>query len=259
MVLSFTSSIILCILFFVVAVLYASVGFGGGSSYLAILALVAVSFFTMRSVALVCNIIVVIGSTYWFIKKGHFKIVDFLPFIISSVPMAFLGASFKLNEQLFFVLLGIVLMIPAIFLIWQTKTFSRLEGENTTQYSPFINYILGASIGFVSGMVGIGGGIFLAPILYYLKWGTPVKIAALASFFILVNSISGLGGLFFSETFNAPVPILVGLGLSVLIGGQVGVRLSFKKLSPSAMKVITAVLVFIVGVRVLLVNGLNVF
>tara|TARA_R110002012_G_scaffold299067_1_gene497897 strand:+ start:96947 stop:97678 length:732 start_codon:yes stop_codon:yes gene_type:complete len=242
----------------VIAVLYGSVGFGGGSSYLAILALLAVSFFTMRSLALVCNIIVVVGSTYWFIKKGHFKIADFFPFVITSVPMAFAGASFKLEEQVFFVILGGVLIIAAIFLIWQAKNYSGFEREVTKKYPAFIHYILGAGIGFVSGMVGIGGGIFLAPILYYLKWGTSVKIAALSSFFILVNSISGLGGLFYSQTFNAPVSMLIALGLAVLTGGQVGVRLSFKKLSPSGMKVITAVLVFIIGVRVLLVNALNI-
>ena len=253
------SIFILCILFFVIATLYSSVGFGGGSSYLAILALIAVSFFEMRSLALLCNIIVVSGSTYWYIKKGHFKISEFLPFIVSSIPMAFLGASFKLSENLFFVILGIVLMMASFFLIWQTKISAKVDEKRTASYSSVFNYILGAAIGLLSGMVGIGGGIFLAPILHYFKWGTSLKIAALASFFILVNSISGLGGLVFSGTFEVPIWTLVFLGLAVFIGGQVGVRLSFVKLSPKGIKLLTALLVFIVGLRIILIHSLDMF
>lgn len=257
MALSVTSILLLCILFFVIASVYSSVGFGGGSSYLAILALVAVSFYTMRSLALICNIIVVGGSTYWFIKKGYFKISSFLPFIITSVPMAFIGASFKLSERVFFVLLGLVLITAAVFLVWQTKRLSKFNVETTAVYPPGLNYILGATIGLISGLVGIGGGIFLAPILHHLKWGTSVKIAALASFFILVNSISGLSGLVLAGTFDAPIWATLLLGLSVFIGGQFGVRMSLKNLSPKRLKQLTALLVFIVGFRVLLVNGLD--
>lgn len=259
MAISVTSILFLSLLFFVVAMFYSSVGFGGGSSYLSIFALVAVSFFMMRSLALVCNIIVVSGSTYWYIKKGYFKISDFLPFIFSSIPMAFIGASFELSEQVFFIILGVVLILASMFLIWQVTPHAKTTAVKTIHYSPIFNYAIGASIGLVSGLVGIGGGIFLAPILYYFKWGTSLKIAALSSFFILVNSISGLGGLIFSNTFEAPLWIIVFLGLAVFLGGQVGVRLSFIKLSPKGIKLVTAILIFIVGLRVMLIQGLNMF
>lgn len=259
MILSTTSLVILCLVFFAIAAIYASVGFGGGSSYLAILALMTVSFFTMRSLALICNIVVVSGSTYWFIKNKHFELRRFLPFIVSSVPMAFIGASFKLTQQIFFLILGIVLIAAALFLIWQTQKLDKTMDDRLKQYSVVFNYVLGAGIGLISGLVGIGGGIFLAPILYYLKWGAPSKVAALASFFILVNSISALGGLIYAEVFDLPLITTIVMIISVFTGGQLGVRHSFKKLSAKRIKQLTAILVLIVGIRVLLVNGLSLF
>ena len=251
------SILVLCVVFFVIALIYASVGFGGGSSYLAILALFTISFFTMRSLALVCNIVVVSGSTFWFIKMGHFKIREFFPFVVTSVPLAFVGASFKLTEQIFFSILGVVLIAAALFLFWQTEKFAKVQRETINKYPETINYVLGASIGLLSGIVGIGGGIFLAPILYYLKWGTPFRVAALSSFFILVNSFSALGGLIYNSTFELTIGPAISIALCVFIGGQIGVRYSVKKLSATRIKKLTAILVLIVGIRVLLINGLS--
>ncbi len=257
MLISIESLLLLCLGFFVVATLYSSVGFGGGSSYLALLTLFIVSFFAIRSIALVCNLVVVSGSTYLYFKHGHARLKDFLPFIITSIPMAFLGASFRLREEVFFIILGSALIISSIFLIWQTSGIKL--SEPTRAYPKYLGYLIGACIGFLSGLVGIGGGIFLAPILNYINWDRSVKIAALASFFILVNSISGLGGLFFAGTLELPWSETLILGLTVLLGGQLGVRLSLKKLSAKGIKRITAILVFVVGVRVLLVNGFGLF
>lgn len=256
MLLSIENLIFLCIGFFVIATLYSSVGFGGGSSYLAFLTLFLVSFFTIRSLALVCNLVVVSGSTYLYFKHGHSRFKDFLPFIVTSVPMAFLGATFRLKEEVFFIILGAALIISSIFLIWQTAGIKLTEPTKT--YPKYLSYLIGGSIGLLSGLVGIGGGIFLAPVLNHINWDSSVKIAALASFFILVNSISGLSGLILAGTLELPWIETLVLGITVLIGGQLGVRLSLKKFSAKGIKRITAILVFVVGVRVLLVNGINI-
>lgn len=257
MLLSIESLILLSIGFFVVSTLYSSVGFGGGSSYLALLTLVLVSFFAIRSIALICNLVVVSGSTYLYFKHKHARIKDFLPFVLTSIPMAFIGASFRLKEEVFFIILGGALIISSLFLIWQTSGIKL--SEPTKVYPTYLSYLIGAAIGLLSGLVGIGGGIFLAPILNHINWDKSIKIAALASFFILVNSLSGLGGLFVAGTLELPWIETLVLGLTVLLGGQLGVRLSLKKLSAKGIKRITAILVLVVGIRVLLVNGLGLF
>ncbi len=242
--------------FLVIATLYSSVGFGGGSSYLALLALVFVSFFTIRSTALICNLFVVSGSSYLYWKNGHLDFKKFLPFVFASIPMAFIGALFRLSESTFFMILGGALIISAAALIYQTTKGKKSE-EVSSNYAPWVTYALGAGIGLLSGLVGIGGGIFLAPVLNHIKWDKSIKIAALASFFILVNSISGIGGLLTNGTFDFPWIEGLGLVVAVFIGGQIGIRLSLSKLTGNGIKVVTAVLVLIVGIRVLLVNGLQ--
>ncbi len=243
--------------FFVVATLYSSVGFGGGSSYLAILTLVLTSFFAIRSTALVCNLVVVSGSCYLLFKKGHLDFKKIVPFIIASIPLAFVGATFRLKENIFFIILGVALVISSVALVIQTTTSSKDKREQKN-YPRFITYLLGAAIGLLSGLVGIGGGIFLAPILNHMRWDTSIKIAALASFFILVNSISGIAGLMVNGTFQVPWLEAMALMLAVFVGGQLGIRLSLSKLTGNSIKLITALLVLIVGIRVVLINGLEI-
>ncbi|MEX0314739.1 MAG: sulfite exporter TauE/SafE family protein [Allomuricauda sp.] len=251
--------VLLLLSFFIIAMLYSAVGFGGGSSYLAILALVITSFFAIRTTALLCNLIVVGGSCILFYKNGYLQIKKFLPFIVTSIPLAFLGASFSLKEHVFFIVLALALITSAIALIFQTLQLK--SNYESKKYPSYLSYILGGAIGFLSGLVGIGGGIFLAPILHYMKWDKPLTIAALASFFILVNSISGLGGLVWGNSFQVFWPEILGLMLAVLIGGQLGVRMSMSKLSAKRIRLLTAILVLFVGIRVLIKNGfeLNLF
>jgi len=249
--------VLLCLGFFIVATLYSSVGFGGGSSYLAILTLVFVSIFAIRSTAMICNLVVVSGSSYLYFKNGHLDFKKFLPFIITSIPMAFIGASFRLKEHIFFIILGAALIISAVALLYQTVRIKKLE-ETHINYPPFLTYLLGGGIGLLSGLVGIGGGVFLAPVLNHMRWDKSIKIAALASFFILVNSIAVIGGYMSNGTFEVPWIEAIGLVLAVFIGGQLGIRISLGKLTAKGIKLITGILVLIVGIRVLLINGLQV-
>lgn len=248
--------IVLMLVFFIVSLLYASVGFGGGSSYLAILTIVLTGFFVIRSTALLCNLIVVSGSCYLFLQKGYLQFKKFLPFILTSIPMAFVGASFRLSEKIFFIILGVALIISAVALVLQTINLK--PNYTPSKYPKSLSYLLGAGIGLLSGLVGIGGGIFLAPILNQMKWDKPIIIAALASFFILVNSISGITGLLVSGTFELFWPEIIALLIAVLVGGQIGVRLSLGKTSAKGIRLLTAFLVLFVGVRVLLDNGLQI-
>ena len=258
MLLSIESLVLLCIGFFVVATLYSSVGFGGGSSYLALLSLTLIGFFAIRSLALVCNLVVVSSSTYLYYKHGHAQLKDFLPFVVTSIPLAFIGASFRLKEEVFFIILGVSLIASALALAWQTIASSTSHAERVNSYPKWFSYVLGGSIGFLSGLVGIGGGIFLAPVLNHLRWDRSIKIAALASFFILVNSLSGLAGLVMAKTLELPWVETVALMGTVFLGGQLGIRISLKKFTPKGIKRVTALLVLIVGIRVLLKNGLGV-
>ena len=171
-----------------------------------------------------------------------------------SVPLAFLGALFRLSEAIFFIILGCTLIASSVALIIQT--YSGQGGKIKLQHYPsWLSYILGAGIGLLSGLVGIGGGIFLSPVLNHMRWDIPVKIAALASFFILVNSLAGITGLVVNDTFDVPWLQASGLLVAVFLGGQLGLRISLNRFSAQSIRLLTAVLVFFVGIRVLITNG----
>ncbi len=238
------------LLFFVIAILYSSVGFGGGSSYLAILALTGLAFIQIRAIALLCNIVVVTGGTYIFAKNGHYNWKKVLPLVLLSVPMAFVGGYLKISQMFFFVLLGITLLVAAL-LMWFSKNISNFQLKNKKKKSTIKDASIGGTIGFISGMVGIGGGVFLAPVLHLTNWDTPKKIAATSSFFILVNSISGLIGQFQNPDFFIEPKITFILMFTVFIGGQIGSRLSANFISSFVLKRITAIIIAIVGIRIL--------
>lgn len=240
----------LLLIFFTIAFIYASVGFGGGSSYIAILALYALPFKEIRLIALVCNMIVVTGGTLLFIKKKQVRWRKILPIAICSIPLAFLGARLKISEDHFFILLGSALLVAAVLLWVKTKP-EEPEEERTANTHWVRDGSIGGSIGFLSGMVGIGGGIFLSPLLNLLKWDTARHIAATASVFILVNSIAGLAG----QMSNLPAVInynrILLLGGAVFLGGQLGSRIGATKFNALIIRRLTAVLVFYAGIEVL--------
>lgn len=237
-------------LFFLVAVLYSSVGFGGGSSYLAILALTSLAFIHIRAIALLCNIVVVSGGTYIYIKNNLFNWGKITPLVLMSIPMAFIGGYLKISHTFFFTLLGITLLVAAV-LMWVSKYISKKSESTNFKKSLKKDVSYGGAIGFISGMVGIGGGIFLAPLLHLTKWDSTKRIAATSSFFILANSIAGLAGQFLNPDFSIEPTITVLFMFTVLIGGQIGSRLSVKLVSPIKLKKATALLIAFVALRIL--------
>ncbi len=236
-------------LFFLISILYSSVGFGGGSSYLAVLAVTGIAYTQIRSTALLCNIIVVSGNVYVYMKRKEFNWKKVIPLTLFSVPFAFIGGFLKINQTLFFVLLGFTLLFAAITM-WISKSITASK-ENTNQMSTVKNVSYGGVIGFISGMVGIGGGIFLAPLLHVSKWDSPKKIAATASFFILVNSIAGLVGHYTNPYFSIDWNLTTVLLITVFIGGQIGSRFSNKFLNPIQLKRATAILIAFVSIKIL--------
>lgn len=236
--------------FFVVALLYSIVGFGGGSSYIAILALFGTSYQLIPQIALLCNITVVLGGVWHFSRRGHFSFRLLWPFLITSIPFAYLGGRMVVSKELYYFLLGSSLLAAGGRLLF----FSNLtNGRILNKPDWRVGLVIGASLGLLSGMVGIGGGIFLAPILMILGWGTPKQVATSASYFILLNSIAGLAGQWFKAGSLLQVVDYWPLLLVVFIGGQIGSHLGAgKRLSQRSIRLGTAALVVIVGVRLLL-------
>ncbi len=243
---------ILLLSFFFIALIYSSVGFGGGSSYLALLALpvFALAFPIIRSTALFCNIVVVTGGVFIFYKEGKISLKEVWPYIASSIPMAYVGGFWPIKQYTFFVLLGVTLLVVP-FLLWFQPEKIAIGTKPKLKETYLLKISIGATIGLLSGLVGIGGGIFLSPVLHFLRWSEAKRISALASLFILVNSIGGLVG-----QFNRGIPELswqfsVPLLLSVLLGGQIGSRLGSQKFNPVYIKRITAVVIFLAGLNIL--------
>ena len=241
---------ILIVVFGFIAMVYASVGFGGGTSYLALMGSMAVNFEIMRPTALLCNIVVVGGGTYIFYKSGKLDFKKCWPFVVASIPMAYLGGYYPIKEKSFFIILGISLVV-ASFLLWFQENFQKLKKADSRRFdNAWLNAGLGGGVGFLSGLVSIGGGIFLSPILHLLSWDEAKKISALASFFILVNSIGGLAGQF-TRSASIDWSFIWPLLLAVLIGGQIGSRLGAKRFNPLVIKRTTAVLILVAGVNIL--------
>ena len=241
--------IILSILFFVTALIYSSVGFGGGSTYLAILLIWGVPYTIFPVIALVCNIIVVSGNSINFIKSKNININLLFPYLIGSIPFAFIGGSITIEKSLFEILLFCVLLVAGIFLLIESKSFSE-EKIKINQIPKLISISIGSIIGFISGIVGIGGGIFLSPLLFLMKAGYPRHITSSASLFILINSIFGIAGQLTKDQILDQVIIYWPLFLSVLVGGQIGSVLNIKFLPNKILALLTSFLVIFVAIRI---------
>ena len=240
--------IILPILFFVTAIIYASVGFGGGSTYLALLLLWDVPYYIFPIIALACNIIVVSGNSFNYIRVGNLNIKLLLPYLLGSIPFAFIGGSIEIDKNIFEIILFVVLAVAGLLLLFNFKSY----GNHSKIYKSlplFFSIPIGIILGFVSGIVGIGGGIFLSPILFLIRAAKPKHIITAASIFILINSISGIfGQLTKNDVLNQLInywPLL----LAVLIGGQIGNYINIKILPTRILALITSGVVLFVAAR----------
>ncbi len=241
--------IILSILFFVTALLYASIGFGGGSTYLAILLIWGVPYTIFPIIALVCNIIVVSGNSINFIRSKNIKFDLLFPYLIGSIPFAFIGGSIVIEKSLFEILLFCVLLVAGIFLLIESKSFSK-EQIKINKIPKLLSIFIGSIIGFMSGLIGIGGGIFLSPILFLMKAGYPIHITSSASLFILINSIFGIAGQITKDHALDQVISYWPFFLTVFVGGQVGSLLNIKFLSNKILALLTSFLVIFVAIRI---------
>ena len=240
--------IILSILFIVTATLYSSVGFGGGSTYLALLLIWGVPYFVFPVIALLCNIIVVSGNCFNYIRAGNFNLKLLIPYLIGSVPLAFIGGSLQIDKSLFEIFLFLVLSLAGILLLFKFKSYDDKE-ENYRKIPIIISIFIGSLLGLISGVVGIGGGIFLSPILFLLRVGKPKHIVTTASLFILINSLSGIFGQLTKNAVFNEISNYWLLFLAVLIGGQIGNFLNLKVFPTRILALITSGLVIFVAIR----------
>tara|TARA_B100000780_G_scaffold90558_1_gene62612 strand:+ start:49 stop:792 length:744 start_codon:yes stop_codon:yes gene_type:complete len=245
---------ILSILFLVTATLYSSVGFGGGSTYLALLLIWGLPYTVFPIIALSCNIIVVSGNCFNYIRARNLNFRLLIPYLIGSIPLAFIGGSLPVEKRFFEILLFTVLLIAGCLLLLNFKSYDdKKESYKNIPY--FMSIIIGGILGFISGVVGIGGGIFLSPILFLLRVARPKHIVTAASLFILINSISGIIGQLTKNLILTEVQDYFYLLIAVLIGGQIGNYLNLKIFTSKLLALLTAGLVLFVTIKL----GLRLF
>lgn len=241
--------ILFYILLFIVAFLYASVGHGGASGYLALMALFSFTPDVMKPTALLLNLFVSLTSFIQFYRGGHFKWKIFLPLAIASVPFAYIGGRMTVESFLYKKLLGLFLLIPIIrFLFFKNIPVNELKKSN-----PILSLIIGAVIGFLSGLIGIGGGIILSPILLLLKWTDQKQTAAISASFIFVNSISGLLGQFTKGIhFGADMYAYVAIAFT---GGLCGAYFGSLKFNQNILKYTLAVVLMMAAYKLLFTSA----
>lgn len=231
--------------FFLIALLYATVGFGGGSSYLAMLAIAEVPFDLMPKISLICNLIVVAGGCWHYYRNGNFNKKLVLPFVFSSVPLAFFGGLYPIKERTFMLLLSGSLVLAGVRLLFVPAVKESEVGPPSNT----VAVIVGAVLGLLAGLVGLGGGIFLSPLMLNMKWGHPKEVAATASAFIFLNSLAGLAGQLMK---GVPANVIEywPLFIAVVIGGQLGSWIgNHKKVSHALVQRGTALLILFISSR----------
>ena len=234
----------ICVAILIVAFLYSSVGHAGASGYIAVMTLFGLAPAVVKPAALALNILVASITTWQFWKAGHFSWKLFWPFAISSVPCAFLGGYLNLPTHIFKIIVGIVLLYSAARFLIQSKP----DAETHIPTKP-IAISVGAGLGFLSGLTGVGGGIFLTPLVILMHWAQTKTASAVSALFILANSISGLLGNF-ASTKQLPFFALP-FALAAILGGSVGSYLGSRRFSPMIIKRLLAVVLIIAGIKLI--------
>lgn len=245
----------LALLFALTALLYASAGFAGGSTYTALLVLHGTNYQLVPILSLICNIAVSAGSVWHFAHKGLYRGTGIGRVLLASAPAAFLGGLTPISEPVFMGLLGSLLLLAGVKLAHEVLTRPAEPAAPQTRPPEAMALAFGAGVGYLSGMVGIGGGIFLVPLLHLVRWAPPRQIAAIASAYIAVNSIAALAGKALSldmETSWGEVSAYWPLLAGVIAGGFIGRRMASGWLSEAWIKGLTAVLILYVAARLLL-------
>lgn len=234
--------------FFAIAFLYSNAGFGGGSSYLALLALAGLPSDEMRTAGLLCNVVVVGLGTVLYMRHKQLPKRSW-PLLALSVPAAFVAGRFQLEDAVFYPLLAGVLILAALAMLWQA--WAKRPADTPVDAPAWFPFLAGGAIGGLSGLVGIGGGIFLSPLLHLVRWAKALEIAAVASAFILVNSLAGLAGRATSGHWALPEGVWMLLA-AVAIGGVLGNASSRRWANPVVLRTLTAFLILVVVLRLLL-------
>ncbi|MEO8225293.1 MAG: sulfite exporter TauE/SafE family protein [Gammaproteobacteria bacterium] len=230
---------------FAVAILYSSVGHAGASGYIAVMSLLSVAPAEIKPIALTLNILVASIGTWQFWRAGHFSWSLFWPFALLSVPLAFVGGYLNLPTHIFKVLVGIILLVSAVQFLVRPPAES-----DPTQPPRFVALGTGGVLGLLSGLTGTGGGIFLTPLLIFMRWAKTKSASAVSALFILVNSASGLAGNF-TATQNFPA-FAWALVVAAGIGGTIGSYFGSQQLPPTAIKRLLAVVLTIAGFKLIL-------
>lgn len=241
-----THSLTLAALIFIAALLYSSVGHAGASGYLAAMALVGVAPLVMKPTALVLNLLVASVTTWQFVRAGHLRWRLLAPFVITSVPCAYLGGGIQLDAAIYRPLVGLVLVLSAVRLGWTAK-----QGEiEVRPVAPVVALPVGAGIGFLSGLTGVGGGIFLSPVLLLCRWANTRETAGASAAFILLNSAAGLLGSWKSGVQFAPH--LAWWAAMALIGGAIGSWWGSRKAAPPVLRQLLAAVLVVAGLKLVL-------
>ena len=243
------SIILFYILLFLVAFLYSSVGHGGASGYLALMAIFSFAPEVMKPTALLLNLFVSLTSFIQFYRGKHFNWKIFLPFAITSVPMAYVGGLITVDDNIYKKILGILLIIP----IMRFLVFANIQVEEIKKANLVLSLLIGAAIGFLSGLIGIGGGIILSPVLLLLKWTDMKQTAAISALFIFVNSLSGLAGqLQKGINFSADMYAYVAIAFA---GGICGAYFGSLKFKSNILKYLLAAVLIVAAYKLLFTSA----
>lgn len=228
----------------IAAILYSSVGHGGASGYLAVMALFGMEPALMKPAALTMNVFVTVLVLARLNKAGHFNWRLFTPFVAASMPMAFLGGAYTINSSAYKIIVGIALLLAVLRMVWKNHD----DYELRTPPIP-VAILVGGMLGFISGLTGVGGGIFLSPLLLFFHWTHMRGSVAIAAGFILLNSIAGLAGYATTDQpWPAGIPILV---ITAVVGGLIGSELGVRRLAPLKLRKALAVVLAVAGIKMI--------